>query len=139
MKNIKEMTSTFSCVSVLLLSTVIIAPAAAQSSLAQQALILHATGTFQGGGEFTGTVAIDRFEERSGQIVAVGFVQGVLGRGGHILGSAVTGEVALPVSINSASVLAAAGGRTSIAPQFRRIALRASAPPEGRLVPVQET
>jgi hypothetical protein len=129
---------TFGCASALLLSAVLTAPAAAQTGATQQALSLHATGTFHGGGEFTGTVAINRFEARDGRVVAVGFVQGVLRRGGQILGSAVTGEVALPVSINSVAVLAG-GGRVPDAVQFRKVSLAAVTEPNGRSAGVQET
>jgi hypothetical protein len=132
-----KIAGTLTCASLLILPPAVIHPAAAQSSATQQALTLHATGTFQGGGEFSGTVAINRFEARGGQVVAVGFVQGVLQRGGQILGTAMTGEVALPVAIGTAGARVA-GGRATPSPQFRRVSLISSTP-SGRAVPAQET
>jgi hypothetical protein len=63
-------------------------------------------------------------------------VQGVLQRGGQILGTAMTGEVALPVSIGTAGVRAV-GGRAEASPQFRRVSLISSTP-NGRAIPAQE-
>ena len=82
------------------LSLVAAIPAAAQQATASAVLTLPVAGTFSGGGEFTGSVSINRFEQRDNHIVAVGFVSGVLSRHRRI-GTAVTGEVTWPVAVRS--------------------------------------
>jgi hypothetical protein len=82
-------------------------PAAAQPAPAPTALTLQATGTFAQGGEFRGTISINRFEQQGGKIVAVGVVAGVLNRGSRSLGTAVVGEVRAPVSVTVGGELAA--------------------------------
>jgi hypothetical protein len=90
---------------VLMLTLVLQAiPAAAQRARAKAVLTLPATGTFVLGGEFRGTISINRFERRGNEIVAIGFVAGVLSRGSNIIGSAVAGEVAWPVRVSSGGV-----------------------------------
>jgi hypothetical protein len=84
-------------------------PARAQSSGTPTALRLPTTGTFAKGGEFTGTISINRFEQRGNQIVAVGFVSGVLTKGPRTLATAVAGEVAWPVVLRSGGQLVADG------------------------------
>ena len=84
-------------------------PVHGQSS--RSALTLPVAGTFGGGGEFKGTISISRFEQRAGKIVAIGMVSGVLSRANRPLGTAVAGEIAWPVTVQSGSVtLAAARG-----------------------------
>ena len=83
-------------------------PAAAQpQTTTPTVLTLPVAGTFSGGGEFEGTVSINRFEQRGTHIVAVGFVSGVLSRHRRI-GTAVAGEVAWPVAVRSGGQLLAA-------------------------------
>jgi len=83
------------------LSLVAALPAAAQPSLTAHApLTLPVSGTFSGGGEFTGSVSINRFEPRENHIVAVGFVSGVLSRHRR-RATAVVGEVTWPVTVRS--------------------------------------
>ena len=60
------------------LSLVAAMPAAAQQATTRAVLTLPVTGTFSGGGEFTGSISINRFEQRGNNIVAVGLVSGVL-------------------------------------------------------------
>jgi hypothetical protein len=80
-------------------------PAAAQRArAARAALTLPAAGTFGIDGEFTGTIAINRFERRGNGIVAIGFVTGLLSRGSTALGTAVAGEIAWPVRVSSGGV-----------------------------------
>src|SRR5438105_15561037 len=81
--------------------------ARAQSGRGPAVLTLPATGTFELGGEFTGTISINRFEQRGDQVVAVGVVAGVLTQGGRKLGTAVVGEVAWPVALRSGGQLIA--------------------------------
>ena len=81
------------------------------------AVTLPATGTFTGGGAFSGTATINRFEKRGNDIVAVGLVTGVLSRGGLALGSTVAGEVTWPVAVRAGGhVLASGAVRTPGAP-----------------------
>ena len=79
-------------------------PAAAQQTTPRPALTLPATGTFARGGEFRGTVSITRFERRCNEIVAIGFISGVLSRGSQALGTAMAGEVEWPVRVGSGGV-----------------------------------
>lgn len=87
-------------------------PMHAQAPPPSSAVTLPASGTFARGGEFAGTITINRFEQRGNQIVAIGLVRGVLSRGGQTLGSVVAGEVTWPVSVRAgAQVLASAPAR----------------------------
>src|SRR2546428_8008137 len=81
-------------------------PAAAQPATTRAVLTLPVAGTFSGGGEFTGSISINRFEQRGNNIVAVGLVSGVLSRHRRI-GTAVAGEVAWPVPVRSGAQLLA--------------------------------
>jgi hypothetical protein len=92
---------------VMLTSVIASVPEAAQKARAQTVLTMPATGTFALGGEFRGTISINRFERRGNEIVAVGFVAGVLSRGSNVLGSTVAGEVAWPVRVSSGGVVGA--------------------------------
>jgi hypothetical protein len=80
-----------------------IAGIVATAQPAAAAVTLPVTGTFEGGGQFTGVISINRFEQQADYIVAIGFVSGVLTRGSHGLGTAVTGEVTWPVTVSSAA------------------------------------
>lgn len=99
------------------------------------AVTLQATGTFARGGEFSGTVTINRFEQRGTGIVAVGMVRGTLTRGGQTLGSVLAGEISLPVTVSSGGLSPVSG--PAAAPQVMRVAL--SMPPQGGIRRVQAT
>jgi hypothetical protein len=71
----------------------------AQSKTAPNAVSVPVTGTFAGDGQFSGVLTINRFEQRGNDIVAVGFVRGVLSRGSLPLGTGLAGEVTWPVTI----------------------------------------
>jgi len=78
----------------------------AQQPTPPAAVRLPVTGSFHGGGAFVGTVTINRFEQTSAnQIVAVGFVSGVLSRGFRVIGTGVAGEVRWPVAVRSGGQL----------------------------------
>ena len=113
-------------------------PATAQQTSARAALTLPAAGTFARGGEFRGTISISRFERRGNEIIAIGFVTGVLSRGSHVLGTAVAGEVSWPVRVSAAGVSAV--NHRAPAPRGGNV-IRASwspgGPPAVRLLPVQ--
>jgi hypothetical protein len=111
----------------LLLSTIGAIPAAAQTA-SPASVTLQATGSFERGGEFTGTFTINRFEVRDNEIVAVGFVKGVLRRGGRTVGTVVAGERAMPVRVSSGGILAARNHTQASAARLSRI---------NRIVPVQ--
>ena len=103
-------------------------PARAQTPSPSAAVTVPASGTFARGGEFTGTITINRFEQRGDHVVAIGFVNGALSRGGRTLGSAVVGEVTWPVAIRvGGQVLASAPAGRSAGP------IPASYRAEGRL------
>jgi hypothetical protein len=84
-------------------------PAAAETTHPQAVLTLPAVGAFRGGGDFEGTISINRFEQRENQVVAIGFVAGVLTRGNHKIGTGVTGEKEWPVAIRSGGIVIARG------------------------------
>ena len=81
-------------------------PSSAQQAPPPAAVRLPVTGSFHGGGSFSGVVTINRFEQTSdNQIAAVGFVSGVLSRGSKNLGTAIAGEVRWPVAVRSGGQL----------------------------------
>src|SRR5438105_15701619 len=82
---------------VLLLAVLHAPPAAAQTS-ANAVLRLPVVGSFRGGGDFTGTISINRFEVRDAQVTAIVFVSGVLYRGNRTVGTLVCCESALTMS-----------------------------------------
>jgi hypothetical protein len=96
-------------------------PTRAQAPPAPKSVTLPASGTFAKGGEFSGQITINRFEEDHGKIVAVGLAAGVLSRGGHALGSAVAGEVRWPVAIRTGGQVFASG-RVSELPRATNVA-----------------
>ena len=100
-------------------------------------LTLPATGTFELGGEFTGTISINRFEQRGNQVVAIGVVAGVLTQGGRKLGTAVVGEVAWPVALRSGGQLIANSRTLASAPRPRQIAWSSGLGSAFRVLPVQ--
>lgn len=91
----------------LLFSLSSILPSAAQSP--HPVMTLPASGSFHGGGTFQGTVSINRFEQRNGRAVAIGFVSGVLTRANRTVGTAVVGEIAWPVAAKSGGIAVANG------------------------------
>jgi hypothetical protein len=113
-------------------------PVAAQQTNAPRALTLPATGTFARGGEFAGTISINRFERRGNEVVAIGMVTGVLSRGSGPIGTAVAGEVAWPVRVRSGSV-SLASGQSKARPSLTRVAWSPDLPSAPSLVRVQES
>ncbi len=91
------------------LAVVAVIPTNAQAPQASAAVTVPASGTFARGGEFTGTITINRFEQRDNQIFAIGMVAGTLSRGGRSLGSAVVGQVTWPVAVKAGGQLLAGG------------------------------
>ena len=77
--------------------------ATAQSTTGPKAVRVPVSGTFAGGGQFSGIVTINRFEQQENEIVAVGFVSGVLSRGSRALGTALAGEVTWPITVKSSA------------------------------------
>jgi hypothetical protein len=97
-------------VSAILLSSIMYPTgAAAQAPGPRPVLTVPVVGTFQGGGDFNGTISVNRFEQRGAQVVAVGFVSGVLTRANHTRGTAVAGEMAWPVVVRSGGTSLARG------------------------------
>ncbi len=73
----------------------------------QQAVLrLPVSGRSATGDELSGTASINRFERRGNDIVAIGFVSGLVRRGGNVIGTAVAGEVTWPVAVRSGGALA---------------------------------
>ena len=110
--------------------------ARAQSGRGPAVLTLPATGTFEKGGDFTGTISINRFEQRGDQIVAVGLLSGVLSQGSRRIGTVVVGELAWPVALRSGGQSIANIDAHGIAPTPRRVAWSAAGP-AFRMLPVQ--
>jgi hypothetical protein len=113
------------------------APAAAAKKVkAQGVLTVPAAGTFAGGGQFTGTISINRFERRGNDIIAIGMVSGVLSRGSLTLGTAVAGEVAWPVRVGTGGLSLV--NRPGSAPgRLTRVAWTPDMPGDARLLRVQ--
>jgi hypothetical protein len=111
-------------------------PAAAQPNTTHPVLTLPVTGVFHGGGDFAGTISINRFEERNNHPVAIGFVTGVLTRGNRKVGTAVAGEIAWPVATRSGGVVVA-GGRELGTAKPSLIAFSPARSSAGRYLPVQ--
>lgn len=112
------------------------APAAAQDAGAQTAVTVSATGSFERAGDFSGTITINRFEQRGNEIVAIGFVSGRLRRGGHDIGTALAGELTWRVIVDVGGVSVASDRGAPIA-ELTRITLSTSARRGPRIVPVQ--
>ena len=100
---------------ILLVSVFQALPASAQATNAHPVLTVPITGSFQGGGNFTGTISINRFEQRDAQVVAVGFVSGSLTRANRTLGTTVKGEIAWPVAVRSGTIDLARGSAPNAA------------------------
>lgn len=118
-----------------LMSMALASPVAAQDTTTA-AVRLNATGSFARGGEFTGSVTLNRFEQRGNEIVAIGFVEGTLRRGNRTIGTAVAGEVAWPVAV-SAGGIAAVSGRAPAGGQVRPVSWSTEAPRPAPIVPAQ--
>jgi hypothetical protein len=99
-----------SCALLIALSSA--APVVAQPTDVHRAVTLQATGTFARGGEFTGTITLNRFEQRGSGIVAIGFVQGVLRRGASSA-TAFAGEIAWPVTVTAGGTNVISSNRAS--------------------------
>ena len=110
-------------------------PAGAQTTNPPSAVTLPANGTFAREGQFTGTVTINRFEEREGAIVAIGFVQGVL-RLGQTTATALRGEVEWPVIVKYGGVVLT-GAKHSSKPGITRIVSPIDARSTSGIVKVQ--
>jgi hypothetical protein len=110
-------------------------PAAAQQT-PRPAATLRATGAFPSNGSFTGTLTINRFEQRAGQIVAVGLVQGTLSRANRTIGTALATEVAWPVKVSAGGGLLA-GGTSAAVQGLADVRWQAEAPPLFRMMRVQ--
>jgi len=73
-------------------------------------LIVPLTGTVAGGGTFTGSFSIMRFEARNNALFAVGMVSGAILGPAPIGRTGISGPLALPVTATSGRPLAARGG-----------------------------
>jgi hypothetical protein len=96
----------------LVISLVSAAPAGAQQTDARAVLRLPVAGTFPRGGDFKGTISINRFERRGTEIVAMAFVAGTLSRRSHEVRTVVAGEIAFPVRVSVGGIVAANGGQS---------------------------
>jgi hypothetical protein len=96
------------CATAILVAVAAGPPVAARQS-ETRALTLPITGTVAGGGVLSGTATINRFAQRNNEIVAVGFVSGVVSRDGRAVGSALAGSVVWPVALRSGGIAAVKG------------------------------
>src|SRR5687768_4680027 len=99
-------------------------------------LTLPVIGTFASGGEFSGTISINRFERRGEDVVAIGMVAGVLSRGPLALGTAVAGEVAWTVRVSTGGS-SLVNGPGSAPGRLTRVAWSPDMPGNARLLRVQ--
>jgi hypothetical protein len=112
-----------------LLLFLMISEAAAQGSLQ-----LPVSGTAASGGSFSGTVALSRFETRGNQIVAIGFLSGTVSHKSRTLGTALVGEVLIPVTVRAGGV-STVKAPAPTQPQLRRVVFStATTAPNTRLV-----
>jgi hypothetical protein len=95
---------------------------------AQGSLKLPVTGTAAKTGSFSGTVAVTRFETRDNQLVAIGFIGGTVTHRNRTIGTALVGEVAIPVTVRAGG-MAPVNGRPATEPQLRRVAFVNPTPP----------
>lgn len=102
----------------------------------QSALTLQVAGAFARGGNFTGTLTVNRFEQDDNKIVAIGFVQGTLRRGNNVIGTALAGEVAWPVHVRAGGVVLTSGTSPAV-PELVRASWSTDASPRFRMIPVQ--
>jgi hypothetical protein len=72
------------------------------------ALTLPVTGSVAGGGVFSGSVTINRFATRSGQLVAIGFVRGSVTNSAGIAVASGMRPVTLPVTLGRGIALTSA-------------------------------
>ena len=83
----------------LLATAAIAAPSVKDAKDNQGSLQVPIAGSATSGAAFAGTLSILRFEARGNQVVAVGIVRGTVAG----VGTALAGEVALPVTVGPAS------------------------------------
>ncbi len=70
-------------------------------------LQLPITGTLAGGGTFAGTLSVQRFVVRDGQVAAIGMVRGTAtSAAGTPLGTALVGSLTLPVQVGPGATMA---------------------------------
>ena len=101
-------------IALLLLATAAIAaPSDKQAKDGSAPLQLPITGSATTRATFVGTLSIERFEARAGQAVAIGIVRGSVAG----VGTALVGEVPLPIKIGPASQGAAAPNSLVAQPQ----------------------
>jgi hypothetical protein len=122
------------CGTAIVLALATTGPVSAQQSAARS-LTMPVTGTAPGNSAFSGTLTINRFVQRNNQVVAIGFVNGVLSRDGRIVGSAL-GQVAWPVAVRTGGI-AAVKGQLPGTSGIRQIADSRVAEPAGRFVLAQ--
>ena len=86
------------------------------AELRHGALEVPIAGAVAGGGTFSGTVTINEFKARDGQVVAMGIVKGSLTTAaGTPAGTALAGPIAFPVQVSPGGQ--AASVRTDVTPQ----------------------
>jgi len=95
-------------IAVLLLATA----ATAAPNKDPPALQVPIVGSASSGAAFAGTLSILRFEARANQVVAIGIVRGTVAAG-----TALVGEVALPVQVTAASQAAPASSSSALVAQ----------------------
>jgi hypothetical protein len=80
-------------------------------------LQLPITGTIAGGGSFAGTLSVQNFVVRDGQVAVVGIVRGTaMSAAGAPLGTAVVGPITLPVQVEAGPSITSTSTSASAAP-----------------------
>ena len=110
-------------------------PIGSQPLAKPASVAMPVAGAFAGGGTFNGTAVINRFEQRGNDIVAIGFVRGVLTRSGDTLGTGFAGQVVWPVAVKSGGIAGVSGN----VPNTARLRPASFDESRHRIVPVQAT
>lgn len=108
----------------------------AAHAAAQGSLELPVTATSAKGATFKGSIAVTKFEARGTEIVAIGFISGTLTHRNRIVGTALVGEVAVPVTVKAGG-FAVINGIAAERPQLRSVAFSPANTGRGGLTMMQ--
>ena len=100
------------CLCLLALSTIFVVGArtAAADPPSSRALVLPLAGSGEGGVRFAGTVAVQRFVHRNGEVFAIGAVSGTVSGPTGTIGTSFLLPVSFPVTVGDGVTTRAGGG-----------------------------
>ena len=100
------------CVCVMAFSTIsLVVPRAVVAEPPSSALVLPLAGSGEGGVRFTGTVAVQRFVQRNGEVFAIGAVSGTVSGPTGTIGTSLLLPVSFPVRVGDDTTARTVGGR----------------------------